>query len=35
VSPQRDNYASLWRKNREMKLEISRMRVRLTELERE
>ena len=35
VSPQRDNYASLRRENRELKLEISRMRVRLTELERE
>ncbi|BAT12431.1 BTB/POZ domain-containing protein At3g08570 isoform X2 [Oryza sativa Japonica Group] len=35
VSPQRDNYASLRRENRELKLEIARMRVRLTELERE
>ena len=35
VSPQRDNYASLRRENQEMKLEISRMRVRLTEVERE
>ncbi|KAL6905741.1 hypothetical protein ACP4OV_003342 [Aristida adscensionis] len=35
VSPQRDNYASLRRENRELKLEVSRMRVRLTELERE
>ncbi|GJN07145.1 hypothetical protein PR202_ga24947 [Eleusine coracana subsp. coracana] len=35
VSPQRDNYASMRRENRELKLEISRMRVRLTELERE
>jgi hypothetical protein len=35
VSPHRDNYASLRRENRELKLEISRMRVRLTELERE
>ncbi|KAG8050775.1 hypothetical protein GUJ93_ZPchr0009g563 [Zizania palustris] len=34
VSP-RDNYASLRRENRELKLEIARMRVRLTELERE
>uniref|UniRef100_A0A0E0IXE5 NPH3 domain-containing protein n=1 Tax=Oryza nivara TaxID=4536 RepID=A0A0E0IXE5_ORYNI len=31
----RDNYASLRRENRELKLEIARMRVRLTELERE
>ncbi|TVU27249.1 hypothetical protein EJB05_29847 [Eragrostis curvula] len=35
VSPRGDNYASLRRENRELKLEISRMRVRLTELERE
>uniref|UniRef100_A0A0E0RCY8 NPH3 domain-containing protein n=1 Tax=Oryza rufipogon TaxID=4529 RepID=A0A0E0RCY8_ORYRU len=35
VSPQRDNYACLRRENRELKLEIARMRVRLTELERE
>lgn len=34
VSP-RDNYASLRRENRELKLEISRMRVRLSELEKE
>ncbi|KAJ4704201.1 BTB/POZ domain-containing protein [Melia azedarach] len=34
MSP-RDNYASLRRENRELKLEISRMRVRLSELERE
>ncbi|RLN11731.1 hypothetical protein C2845_PM09G19760 [Panicum miliaceum] len=32
---QRDNYASLRRENRELKLEISRMWMRLTELERE
>ncbi|KAK7287059.1 hypothetical protein RIF29_00056 [Crotalaria pallida] len=31
----RDNYASLRRENRELKLEISRMRVRLSELEKE
>ncbi|XP_047051125.1 BTB/POZ domain-containing protein At3g08570-like [Lolium rigidum] len=30
-----DSYASLRRENRELKLEVSRMRVRLTELERE
>jgi hypothetical protein len=35
VSPRRDNYASLRRENRELKLEVSRVRVRLTELERE
>jgi hypothetical protein len=34
VSP-RDNYASLRRENRELKLEISRMRVRVSELEKE
>uniref|UniRef100_F6HMT8 BTB/POZ domain-containing protein n=3 Tax=Vitis vinifera TaxID=29760 RepID=F6HMT8_VITVI len=34
MSP-RDNYASLRRENRELKLEISRMRVRLSELEKE
>ncbi|KAF1883918.1 hypothetical protein Lal_00038412 [Lupinus albus] len=34
MSP-RDNYASLRRENRELKLEISRMRMRLSELERE
>ncbi|THU59766.1 hypothetical protein C4D60_Mb07t05520 [Musa balbisiana] len=34
VSP-RDNYASLRRENRELKLEIARMRVRLSELEKE
>ncbi|PKA60287.1 Putative BTB/POZ domain-containing protein [Apostasia shenzhenica] len=34
VSP-RDNYASLRRENRELKLEITRMRVRLSELEKE
>ncbi|CAD5192168.1 unnamed protein product [Musa acuminata subsp. malaccensis] len=34
ISP-RDNYASLRRENRELKLEISRMRVRLSELENE
>lgn len=34
VSP-RDNYASMRRENRELKLEISRMRVRLSELEKE
>ncbi|XP_074558268.1 BTB/POZ domain-containing protein At3g08570-like [Curcuma longa] len=34
VSP-RDNYASLRRENKELKLEISRMRVRLSELEKE
>ncbi|XP_010464464.1 PREDICTED: BTB/POZ domain-containing protein At3g08570-like [Camelina sativa] len=34
VSP-RDTYASLRRENRELKLEISRVRVRLTELEKE
>ncbi|XP_015582488.2 BTB/POZ domain-containing protein At3g08570-like isoform X2 [Ricinus communis] len=34
ISP-RDNYASLRRENRELKLEISRMRVRLSELEKE
>ncbi|XP_008788108.3 BTB/POZ domain-containing protein At3g08570-like [Phoenix dactylifera] len=34
VSP-RDNYACLRRENRELKLEISRMRVRLSELEKE
>ncbi|XP_010543146.1 PREDICTED: BTB/POZ domain-containing protein At3g08570 [Tarenaya hassleriana] len=34
VSP-RDTYASLRRENRELKLEISRMRVRLSELEKE
>lgn len=34
VSP-RDNYASLRRENRELKLEISRVRVRLSELEKE
>ncbi|XP_010244572.1 PREDICTED: BTB/POZ domain-containing protein At3g08570 isoform X2 [Nelumbo nucifera] len=34
VSP-RDNYASLRRENRELKLEISRMRVRLSDLEKE
>ncbi|XP_072998142.1 BTB/POZ domain-containing protein At3g08570-like isoform X2 [Typha latifolia] len=34
VSP-RDNYASLRRENRELKLEVSRMRVRLSELEKE
>lgn len=34
MSP-RDTYASLRRENRELKLEISRMRVRLTELEKE
>lgn len=33
MSP-RDNYASLRRENRELKLEISRLRVRLSELER-
>ena len=36
VSPRAaDSYASLRRENRELKLEVSRMRVRLTELERE
>ncbi|OVA13683.1 BTB/POZ-like [Macleaya cordata] len=34
MSP-RDNYASLRRENRDLKLEISRMRVRLSELEKE
>ncbi|KAK9289758.1 hypothetical protein L1049_007917 [Liquidambar formosana] len=34
MSP-RDNYASLRRENRELKLEISRMRVRLSDLEKE
>lgn len=34
VSP-RDTYASLRRENRELKLEISRVRVRLSELEKE
>ncbi|KAG2315453.1 hypothetical protein Bca4012_066268 [Brassica carinata] len=34
VSP-RDNYASLRRENRELKLEIARMRVRVSELEKE
>ncbi|XP_057435434.1 BTB/POZ domain-containing protein At3g08570-like [Lotus japonicus] len=34
MSP-RDNYASLRRENRELKLEISRLRVRLSELEKE
>ncbi|XP_062073086.1 BTB/POZ domain-containing protein At3g08570 [Humulus lupulus] len=34
MSP-RDNYASLRRENRELKLEITRMRVRLSELEKE
>ncbi|XP_050381289.1 BTB/POZ domain-containing protein At3g08570 [Argentina anserina] len=34
MSP-RDNYASLRRENRELKMEISRMRVRLSELEKE
>ncbi|KAJ0249512.1 putative BTB/POZ domain-containing protein [Hirschfeldia incana] len=34
VSP-RDNYASLRRENRELKLEIGRMRVRVSELEKE
>lgn len=34
MSP-RDNYASLRRENRELKLEVSRMRVRLSELEKE
>lgn len=34
MSP-RDNYASLRRENRELKSEISRMRVRLSELEKE
>ncbi|KAJ4780051.1 BTB/POZ domain-containing protein [Rhynchospora pubera] len=34
VSP-RDNYASLRRENRELRLEIGRMRVRITELEKE
>lgn len=34
MSP-RNNYATLRRENRELKLEISRMRVRLSELERE
>ncbi|XLR48226.1 hypothetical protein S83_032886 [Arachis hypogaea] len=34
MSP-RDNYTSLRRENRELKLEISRMRVRLSELEKE
>ncbi|KAJ3680966.1 hypothetical protein LUZ60_015455 [Juncus effusus] len=34
VSP-RDNYACLRRENRELKLEISRMRVRISELEKE
>ncbi|XP_019459114.1 PREDICTED: BTB/POZ domain-containing protein At3g08570 [Lupinus angustifolius] len=34
MSP-RDNYASLRRENRELKLEISRMRMRLSELEKE
>lgn len=34
MSP-RDNYASLRRENRELKLEISRMRVRLSELEKD
>ncbi|KAK3135996.1 hypothetical protein QOZ80_5BG0426380 [Eleusine coracana subsp. coracana] len=32
---QRDNYASLRRENRELKLEVERMRMRLTELEQE
>ena len=34
MSP-RDNYASLRRENRELKLEISRMRVRLSDLEKQ
>lgn len=34
VSP-RDNYASVRRENRELKLEVARMRMRLTELEKD
>ncbi|ESQ49207.1 hypothetical protein EUTSA_v10020370mg [Eutrema salsugineum] len=35
VSPRRDTYASLRRENRELKLEIARMRVRVSEVEKE
>lgn len=35
VSPQRDNYACLRRENRELKLEVARMRMRLTDLEKD
>ncbi|CAI0446068.1 unnamed protein product [Linum tenue] len=34
ISP-RDNYASVRRENRELKLEVSRMRMRLTDLEKD
>lgn len=34
ISP-RDNYASVRRENRELKLEVARMRMRLTDLEKD
>jgi hypothetical protein len=34
MSP-RDDYSSVWRENRELKLEVARMRMRLTDLEKD